>query len=685
MPLRHNSVAQLRPQEDRSLEEVYKRAVELNRQQRLDEAATLYETILMTRPDHFDARFRLGGVRYRQGRIADARECFIAAASSKPTDAVAWFNLAAVCLVMGHAEEALIFSDKALALKPDSAEALHVRGDALRALLRPREAVESYDKALALRPGYVEALNNCAVALADLGRFEEGLQNCDEAISLAPSSAALHNSRAVMLVSMERPAEAILSCDAALALSPGYVEALSNRGNALKALKRHGEALECYDRALALEPESAEVLNNRGLVLAELHRAEEGLASIEKALALKPGYSNVYANQSVLLSELGRLDEASSAIRRAIRLNPGRAVLYHTLTESCRLAPDDPLIEAMKGLAKNMTSLDVKEQVFLQFALATALADTDCQQSFEHLRAGNALKRKQTAYNEEAVLGAMERTRDLLTGDLIQSNGGLGDPSCAPVFIVGMPRSGSTLIEQILASHPGVFGAGEIDLFPATLAEFRGQGATGVQFPDAVPKLSGEHFRQIGADYVGRLNRLAPAAERITDKMLDNFRFAGLIHLALPNARIIHARRDPLDTCFSCFSKLFVDGLSYTYNLSELGRYYCAYEALMAHWRKVLPNGVMLEVQYEDLVGDCERQARRIIAHCGLEWDTRCLDFHATERQVRTASKAQVRQPLYKNAIGRARKSEAHLAPLLDALQPPLANFSKDSSRSRRS
>ncbi len=554
----------------------------------------------MAEPDHFDALFRLGGLRYREGRIADARECFIAAANSKPTDAAVWFNLAAVCLVLGHAEEALTHSDWALALKPDSAEALHVRGDALRALRRFREAVESYDRALELRPGYIESLNNRAVALADLGRFEEGLQNCDEAIALAPGSAALHNSRAVMLVKLERPADAIVSCDIALALSPDYVEALSNRGNALKALKRHEEALQCYDRALALRPESAEILSNRGLVLAELRRAEEGLASMENALALKPAYSDVYANRAVLLSELGRFDEAGRAIRQAIALSPRRAVLYHMLTESSRLAPGEPLIEAMEELARDMTSLDVKEQVYLHFALATALADTDCERSFKHLRAGNALKRMQTAYDEASVLGAMERTRDLFTNDLIQSKGGLGDPSCAPVFIVGMPRSGSTLIEQILASHPKVFGAGEVDLFARTLTEFRGHGESGVRFPDAVCQLSGEHLRQIGAGYVGRLNRLAPAAERITDKMLDNFRFAGLIHLALPNARIIHARRDPVDTCFSCFSKLFVDGLAYTYDLSELGRYYCAYEALMAHWRKVLPKGVMLEVQYEN-------------------------------------------------------------------------------------
>jgi hypothetical protein len=231
-----------------------------------------------------------------------------------------------------------------------------------------------------------------------------------------------------------------------------------------------------------------------------------------------------------------------------------------------------------------------------------------------------------------------------------------------------MPRSGTTLIEQILASHPKVFGAGEL----REMANLAGRigGAEGAAFPEAVPGLSREELRRIGAQYVQAVTRLAPGAERITDKMPGNFSLAGLINLALPNARIIHACRDARDTAFSCFSLLFSGTLEFTYDLAELGRYYRAYLKLMAHWREVLPEGIMLEVQYEDVVGDLESQARRIIAHCGLEWDDACLSFYTTERSVRTASATQVRQPIYQSSIGRWRLHEEALGPLLRELPP---------------
>lgn len=669
MPLHPASSSTVRSRSRLKTDETFRRALELDRQGALEKAAALYVEVAEARPDHFEALFQLASLRYRQRRVAEARDALRAAVIIRPGEAAAWSNLAAVCNVLSRAEEALACSDRALTLRSDFPEALQARGDAFRGLMRPREAIECYDKALALRPGSVQALNNRAIALRDLGRFEEALESCNKAIAIAPSLAALHNSRAVMLVHLDRLAEALASCDTALALSPDYVEALGNRGNAMKALKRYEEALLCYDCGLALEPESAEILNNRGLTLAELRRPEEGLQSIARAIALKPHFADAHANRAATLSELGRFDEASAAIRQAIAINPRRAVLYNMATDCCRLAPGDPLIGAMEELARDMDSLEAREQVFLHFALAAAHTGSDGARSMKHLLAGNALKRKQIAYNEAAAVAAMERTRDVFTHGLIKSKAGLGVPSRAPVFIVGMPRSGSTLIEQILASHPQVFGAGETHHFPRVLAEFRGHGEGGLRFPEAAPVLSGEDLRKIGAAYVERLTRFAPSAQRIADKMLDNFRVAGLIHIALPNARIIHARRDPLDTCFSCFSKLFADGLPYTYDLGELGRHYRAYEALMDHWRQVLPENVMLEVQYEDLVGDLEGQARRIVAHCGLEWDARCLTFHKTTRQVKTASKTQVRQPLFKSSIGRARAFETDLKPLLEALQ----------------
>jgi hypothetical protein len=230
-----------------------------------------------------------------------------------------------------------------------------------------------------------------------------------------------------------------------------------------------------------------------------------------------------------------------------------------------------------------------------------------------------------------------------------------------------MPRSGTSLLEQILASHSGVFGAGEIDDFAKAVKKLPGDLE---RFPRLMSTLPARDLRQLGQHYVERVSAKAPGALRITDKMPANFAYVGLIHLALPNARIIHVCRDPVDTCLSCFSLLFGDdGLPYTYDLAELGRYYRAYAGLMRHWHAVLPEGVMLDVHYENVVDDLEGQARRLIAHCGLEWEDRCLQFHRTQRPVHTASVTQVRRPIYHDSVGRSRAYADMLRPLLDALE----------------
>jgi hypothetical protein len=244
------------------------------------------------------------------------------------------------------------------------------------------------------------------------------------------------------------------------------------------------------------------------------------------------------------------------------------------------------------------------------------------------------------------------------------------------VFILGMPRSGTTLVEQILASHPKVFGAGEVGEMGRLAASI--ETSSGLTFPDSVTAISGDQLCELGADYVRGIRRLAPQAARITDKMPANYLYAGLICLALPNARIIHTRRDLRDTALSCYSILWPLGQDHTYDLAELGRYCRSYQALMDHWRSVLPQGAMLEVQYEDVVADLETQARRIVAHCGLEWDDACLAFHRNERAVRTMSANQVRQPIYASSVGRWRAYESQLQALLDALegkaQPAIAS-----------
>ena len=241
----------------------------------------------------------------------------------------------------------------------------------------------------------------------------------------------------------------------------------------------------------------------------------------------------------------------------------------------------------------------------------------------------------------------------------------------APIFIVGMPRSGTSLIEQILSTYPGVYGAGELtELDNVVHSVGKSLGEREASYPDIIVNLSADELRRLGQIYIDRVWRYAPQAERITDKMPANFLHIGMIHLMLPQARIIHAMRDPMDSCFSCYSRLFAgNNLDFAYRLDTVGRYYVRYIQMMRHWQQVLPSDTVLDVRYEDMVTDTEGQARRLLAYLGLPWDERCLAFHQNQRVVRTASVAQVRKPIYRSSVARWKHFEAHLAPLLEIVK----------------
>jgi hypothetical protein len=437
-----------------------------------------------------------------------------------------------------------------------------------------------------------------------------------------------------------------------------------------------------YRQALAAQPNNANALNLLGivahqmasvkLVAAREQRAklDEAIALYRQAIRIKPNYAEAHANLGVALEQQGKLEDAREAFEKAIEAAPARAATYRLLSAVKQFTAADPHIASMENMARGMTSLSPDEQIDLRFALGKAYRDLgDHAKSFYHLFEGNALKRKRIVYDEQAMLATFDRIRAVFTSKHMRDHEGSGYASSVPVFIVGMPRSGTTLIEQILASHPQVFAAGEVMDLPRVAASVCEPPGATVPYPEMVPSMTADRFKALGAAYLQRLTARAPTAFCITDKLPGNFRLLGLIHLALPNARIIHVRRDPIDTCLSCFSRLFTGLQPFAYDLGELGRFYRAYESLMAHWRAVLPAGVMLEVQYEDLVADFAPQARRIVAYCGLEWDERCAAFHETQRPVRTASATQVRQPLYRSAVGRAQPYAAMLGPLIEALR----------------
>ena len=619
-------------------------ALERHRAGAVGEADRLYRAILSADPAQPEALRFLGFLEQEGGRFAEARQLLTEALRLRPDDALAWSRLAVVQSGLGALPDALSSYGRALALEPALTEAWNGRGNVLMRLGRPEEALESFDRALAVDPQLVPALTNRGVALRDLGRTEEALDSYERALKLRPDHVFSLNNRGVALMDLGRTADALRSFERALELKGDYAEAWNNRGRALAA--------------------GRDPLEGAG-------HADEALASFDRALALSPGYGEALDNKGVLLVELGRAEEAAACFEAAIRGAPRAIRPYYHLVQARRLQPADPHLAALKALARDADRLAFQDRIELDFALGQALDEAgDPEAAFPLLLEGNALRRAQIGYDESAALAQLEAIEAAFPPELMAAGAGKGDPSDLPVFVVGMPRSGTTLIEQILASRPGVFAAGETAALPDALAVQTLAGGKRIDFPRGIKRLPAKALREIGAGYAARLRAAAPQALRVVDKRPDNFRLVGLIRLVLPNARIIVARRDARDTCVSCFSKLFGPGAPYSFELGELGRYHRAYERLMAYWRRLLPDEAMLEVEYEALVADPEGQGRRILAFCGIQAGAGTLEAHRTERRIRTASALQARQPIHTGAVGRWRRYEPFIGPLLDALGP---------------
>jgi tetratricopeptide (TPR) repeat protein len=668
------------------------------------DADDLVRRVVAVEPDNAEARHMLGILAHQSGKLAEAIDHVRRAAELKPDVALYHANLGEMCRLAGRTDEAIAAGNRAIALDPSHSGALSNVGIALFEQGRFEEALSHYDRAVAVDPAFVQAHSNRGNALQRLKRFADAELCYRRAIELAPQFPDAWNNLGTCLRELKRSENAIAAYRTALELRPNDPETLDNLALALKDLEKYeeaaatlraalvieqrsdkihlhygsvlidqhkiDEAAAATERALALNPGSHDAVNLMGRVAFERGELEPALAHYRRALSLKPDLADAYNNMGNVLKELGKLEEARQAYLKALELDPKVSGVYVNLADSKKFAPGDPHLAAMEALAAQADGLSKTDRMQLDFALSKAYADLkQHRRSFEHLLKGTAAKRAAIAYDEPVALALFDRIEQVFSPEVMRAKRGGGDPSPVPIFVVGMPRSGTTLVEQILASHPMVHGAGELKTMNDVVLTVRGPDGNMIPYPEFVPALDPAPLEAIGARYLALLRELAPQGERVTDKMPSNYYFIGLIHLALPNARIIHSMRDPVDTCISCFSKLFTAEQNHTYDLGELGRYYRRYERLMAHWRRVLPKGRMLDVRYEDVVTDLDGQARRIIDHCGLPWDERCLSFHETARPVRTASATQVRQPIYSSAVGRWKVYEEYLGPLLKELR----------------
>lgn len=503
---------------------------------------------------------------------------------------------------------------------------------------------------------------------------ERALALCRRALALDPDDAGLLHLAGELELERGNAETAYRLLEAAAAGDSGSTRILETLGTAAVAAERLEEAAAAFNRVLEAEPGNFAVRANLGGVLLMLERRDEAAAAFEQALAAEPRSVPVLSNLALLKGQSGEREAASELFRRIFEIAPDDTEAWHDYSLIKTFRPGDPDLGAMERL-RAAPHLPAGKALFLDFALAKAYDELgEHDRAFVHMAAGNRAKRASLSYDVADDEKLVERIVSVFDEGFFESRAGSGLDDGRPVFILGMPRSGTSLVEQILASHSRVHGAGELthlrDAILGRAGAGPGVGALGGKgrgFPEGAADLGPGDFRALGEAYVARLERGAPAAARITDKMPRNVFFLGLIHLALPAARIIHCVRDPVDTCLSCYQIHFADGQEFAYDLQDLGRYYRLYRRLMDHWRAVLP-GRFLDLRYEDLVAEPEPRMRELLAFCGLEWEDACLAFHETGRPVRTASAQQVRRPIYRTAVKRWKRYERHLEPLLEAL-----------------
>jgi len=511
------------------------------------------------------------------------------------------------------------------------------------------------------------------------------------------------------LLQAHRLPEARKTAQQALRLAPRHAAAVNILGVIELESGNLAAAVGLLERAVALAPAAPEPLYFLGLAQGRLGRPEAAADALAAALALKPDLRPALRELSRQLQSLGRKAEATAALRHLLALDPGDAAALYHLARHDRAALTAKERAQLEAVAQGSTTATIPAGL----ALAEILdAEGDAEGAFLHLKRSNDLTHQALTRNDgrapaSAAPGqgpAPRRMAPLKALDdlahrssfaqlvfneaFLAQHAGLGHPSNLPIFILGMPRSGSTLIEQILASHPQVHGAGEIDAAEKTLVEMRWPYEGYLrQSPDSLvqdmprfsppPRPANRYFRELGAGYVKALRSQSQRAQRITDKMPINYLYIGMIHLCLPQAVIIHSVRDPLDTCLSCYWRPFTSGYETTYDLTLLGRHYRLYRQVMEHWNRRLP-GRILEVAYERLVAEPEAEIRRLLAACGLPWNDACLRFHENRRAVGTASLSQVREPIFTRGLGRWRRYEKHLGPLIEALGPYAAEAQKE-------
>ncbi len=585
-----------------------------------------------------------------------------------PASGFAWKLLGAAQQMQGkNALEAFSKTAKLLSKEPDAHFNLGVAQNSLGML---DKAASSYRRAIALNPKFAGAHFKLAAILKDLGNTQEAISAYQSGLALKPDVAEAHFHLGNLFHNLGQFPQAVNSFSHLLRLKPDTPASHRYLGNALRHAGEFDSAAASYRKSLELEPDSADAYSQLGHVLKDQEQLSAAKEHYLRALDIDINCVEALLGLGVLYSNEGDTAKAISYFHDILKVEPDNLITRYLLAYIAKVRADDDNFTALQALEEKALNSDTplpnNQAVILYFALGKCLSDLgEHDLAFSKYQKACQAKRETFEYSATEMSQLFNETIRVFDKTIIERLSASGNPSRRPIFVLGMPRSGTTLTEQIIASHPEVHGAGELP----DMASISRRKIGTASFPGNILALEDETLSQWADEYLKILDRYATDVQHITDKMPYNFWLVGLIHSMFPNAKIIHVQRHPADNCLSCFTTMFGENSQlHTYDLAELGRYYVDYVRLMEHWRSVLPPDTMLEVRYEDIVADQDAQSRRIIDFLGLEWDDACIDFHKLERSVNTASLAQVRSPIYKSSVEKWRRHETHLQPLLNEL-----------------
>jgi tetratricopeptide (TPR) repeat protein len=613
-----------------------------------DRAITSCRDALLTFPEDINILGLLGAALGDKGQLEEAEKVLNQVIDLAPTFAKPYEDLGTLLLRQDKVNEALPLLEKAVRLDPKLEDAhFHLGRAALAMQGRGAEADESFERSFALSP--LRRLMALAAEHHKAGRMKEAAAgDLDEAEYLLRQ---------------------------ALEVAPDHTPAVFELGRVLKELDRNEEAVEVYRGLIEREPDNPKAYYRLAGALAPAALNREAAEAYRRSLELAPRYTAAWLGLGHMLKTLGDQEGGIDAYRRCLELEPAFGEAYYSLANLKTYRFEDSEIREMKRWSDN-GEVEESSRVNFLFALAKSYEDRgDFEQAWHYYEQGNAKQRMLVSYDPVQTETINDELVDFFSTDYFQATRGMGDSDPAPIFVIGLPRSGSTLVEQIIASHSQVEGTSELPYIGRLSKSLNRNRADGMKYPRVLGELEARHFHRLGEEYLRLATRhRVEGTPRFIDKMPNNFPSVGFIHSILPMAKIIDARRHPVDACVGNLRQLYARGQTFSYDQSDIGEYYLQYIRMMDHWDKVLP-GRVLRVHYEDTVNDLESQVRRILDYLELPWEDACLNYHETDRPVRTASSEQVRQPIYTSGLGFWKNYEPYLDELVEILEPVLESY----------